>query len=153
MNWDAVGAVAEMVGALAVVLSLVYLGRQIHHTGRQFQSQIEDQIQTKLFQAYDPVYEGRNAEIIYNGLNDFGALSGPDRLVFLFLMDRQIGVLAMIARRAHAGHYPMNEIDNAVHAFKRKFLADEKARVWFDHYVSDFQPQHKKYLQQLLSED
>lgn len=29
MNWDAVGAIAELVGAIAVVLSLVYLARQI----------------------------------------------------------------------------------------------------------------------------
>ncbi len=29
MNWDAIGAVGEIVGALAVVLSLIYLSRQI----------------------------------------------------------------------------------------------------------------------------
>lgn len=29
MNWDAIGAVGEIVGALAVVISLVYLASQI----------------------------------------------------------------------------------------------------------------------------
>ncbi|NIQ12005.1 MAG: hypothetical protein GWO23_21225 [Gammaproteobacteria bacterium] len=29
MNWDAISAVAEMLGALAVVASLVYVGRQV----------------------------------------------------------------------------------------------------------------------------
>lgn len=29
MNWDAIGAIAELVGALAVVLTLAYLARQI----------------------------------------------------------------------------------------------------------------------------
>jgi len=34
MNWDAIGAVAELCGALGVVASLVYLGRQIRHNSR-----------------------------------------------------------------------------------------------------------------------
>jgi hypothetical protein len=29
------------------------------------------------FQAYDPVYEGRNAEILYQGLHEPDGLSGP----------------------------------------------------------------------------
>ena len=34
MNWDAVGAVAEMVGAVAVVVSLIYVGAQIRQSNR-----------------------------------------------------------------------------------------------------------------------
>ena len=32
MNWDALGAVGEIVGAMAVVLTLIYLSRQIRHS-------------------------------------------------------------------------------------------------------------------------
>lgn len=32
MNWDALGAIAEAIGALAVVMSLVYFGYQIRET-------------------------------------------------------------------------------------------------------------------------
>jgi hypothetical protein len=31
MNWDAIGAIGELVGALAVLLTLIYLARQIKH--------------------------------------------------------------------------------------------------------------------------
>ena len=34
MSWDALGAVAEIFGAIAVVATLVYLGRQISQTNR-----------------------------------------------------------------------------------------------------------------------
>lgn len=30
MNWESIAAIAEMLGAIAVVASLVYLGRQVH---------------------------------------------------------------------------------------------------------------------------
>ncbi len=29
MNWDAISAIGEIVGAIAVVVTLIYLGRQI----------------------------------------------------------------------------------------------------------------------------
>ncbi len=32
MNWDAIGAIGEIVGAIAVVLTLFYLSRQIRHS-------------------------------------------------------------------------------------------------------------------------
>ena len=32
MNWDAIGAVGEIVGAFAVVVSLIYLALQIRQT-------------------------------------------------------------------------------------------------------------------------
>ena len=35
MNWEAIGAIGETVGALGVILSLVYLGLQIRHSAEQ----------------------------------------------------------------------------------------------------------------------
>ncbi len=32
MNWEAIGAIGEVGGAIAVVVTLVYLARQIHHS-------------------------------------------------------------------------------------------------------------------------
>jgi hypothetical protein len=35
MNWDAIGAIAESLGAVGVIASLVYLGTQIRHSREQ----------------------------------------------------------------------------------------------------------------------
>ncbi len=35
MNWDAVGAIAELLGAIGVIASLVYLAGQIRHSRKQ----------------------------------------------------------------------------------------------------------------------
>lgn len=32
MNWEAIGAIGELIGALAVVLTLVYLAVQVRHS-------------------------------------------------------------------------------------------------------------------------
>ncbi|MEN8185392.1 MAG: DUF6082 family protein, partial [Myxococcota bacterium] len=41
MNWDAIGAIGEVVGALAVVISLVYLGYQVREGARASQAETE----------------------------------------------------------------------------------------------------------------
>jgi hypothetical protein len=35
MNWEALGAIAELLGAIGVIGSLVYLGMQIRHSALQ----------------------------------------------------------------------------------------------------------------------
>jgi len=49
MSWDAVGAVAEIVGAAAVVASLIYLAAQIRQNSRQ----VEEQVRALRLQSYD----------------------------------------------------------------------------------------------------
>ena len=39
MNWDELGAIGEIVGAVAVVVTLLYVARQIHQANAQTQAQ------------------------------------------------------------------------------------------------------------------
>ena len=45
MNWDAIGAIGEVIGALAVVASLIYLASQVRHNNRLARN---DSLQTVL---------------------------------------------------------------------------------------------------------
>ncbi len=53
MNWEAIGAIAELLGAIGVIASLIYLATQIRHsreqmraaTAQQFQSQVTSTVQ------------------------------------------------------------------------------------------------------------
>lgn len=49
MNWEAISTLAEIVSAMAVVISLVYLATQIRQNNRQ----VEEQIRALRLQAYD----------------------------------------------------------------------------------------------------
>ena len=39
MNWDAIGAIGELLGAAVVFISLIYLGTQIRHSSKSMRSQ------------------------------------------------------------------------------------------------------------------
>jgi len=49
MNWEAISTIAEIIGATAVVISLIYLAAQIRQNNRQ----VEEQIRALRLQAYD----------------------------------------------------------------------------------------------------
>jgi hypothetical protein len=42
MNWDAITAIAELIGAAAVVLSLIYLAIQVRTGARALQTTMRD---------------------------------------------------------------------------------------------------------------
>jgi hypothetical protein len=42
MNWDAIAAIAELIGAAAVVLSLIYLAIQVRTGSRALQTTMRD---------------------------------------------------------------------------------------------------------------
>ena len=44
MNWEAVSAIAEVVGLVAVIVTLVYLARQIHQNNQLLNEQASYQM-------------------------------------------------------------------------------------------------------------
>jgi len=52
MNWDAIGAIAELLGAIGVIASLVYLATQIRH-GREQMSQNTRALQAGAYQQFE----------------------------------------------------------------------------------------------------
>ena len=48
MNWEAIGAVAELFGALGVIVSLVYLAGQVRNAGRQGREEAARSVMDKL---------------------------------------------------------------------------------------------------------
>lgn len=83
MNWDAVGAVAEIIGAVAVVATLLYLAVQIRQANRQ-----------DLLGSFQHLYDTTNsfcrmiadsedlAEIVSRGRESYAELSDEDRMRF-----------------------------------------------------------------------
>ena len=55
MSWDAIGAIGELVGAAAVVVTLVYLALQVRQNNRLMQAQHRETNRNAVVQTYDPV--------------------------------------------------------------------------------------------------
>jgi hypothetical protein len=55
MNWDAIGAVAELLGAIAVIASLIYLGLQIRASTYQSRAQLFQQVTSEQARVSDAI--------------------------------------------------------------------------------------------------
>ncbi len=130
MQWEAIGAIAEALGAVAVIVSIMYLAVQVRQTRVQLQAQAEDAITARSFDAYSPVYEGNNASIFRRGLKCPQELSEDEAFVFRLLMDRQRGAFATIVRRARAGSISKELAKRLLADYRYLFLRTEGGRLW-----------------------
>ncbi len=92
MNWDAVGAIAELLGAIGVIASLVYLATQIRQSRNQMventralQAGTYQDLQRKIDDAFNRlIVDPENRRSIRLGMSDQGQLDEDDAFVFQF---------------------------------------------------------------------
>ena len=82
MNWDAIGAIGEVIGAFAVVLSLLYLALQIRHSSKMAEDTALRDVFGVVTTQFASMVEGPNAEIILKGLKNFDELAGREKYIF-----------------------------------------------------------------------
>ncbi len=94
MNWDAIGAIAELLGAIGVIASLVYLAGQIRHSRDQM-SQNTRAMRAGTFQEFDrTMHESANDalrvpgldRVVRLGMDNFDQLNEDDAFRFSFWM-------------------------------------------------------------------
>jgi len=123
MNWDAIGAIAELLGAVGVIASLVYLATQIRQSREQM-SQNTRAMRAGSYQQYlahlndhmnRPGDNPEHSEIIRMGLADFTRLNEKDSFRFNL----------WIAGASHA-------FDNALYQYRAGMLDEDR---WQKHYA------------------
>jgi hypothetical protein len=75
VNWEAISAIGQIVGAFAVVVSLIYLAREIRRNARAERLASMDTVIRWLRQLTE---HPQLSELYYRGLHDFESLEGAD---------------------------------------------------------------------------
>jgi hypothetical protein len=84
MNWDAIGAVAELLGALGVIASLVYLATQMRQNARATQASSYQQFEHSLSErAMSQVTVPGLARIVLLGMSDPEQLNEEEMRKFI----------------------------------------------------------------------
>jgi hypothetical protein len=83
MNWDAISAISQLIGSIAVVLSVLYLAMQVHRSTRVARLATQDAAATALREVTKPLMENADLERIWRiGLEDLSGLSAEERARF-----------------------------------------------------------------------
>jgi hypothetical protein len=101
MNWEAISAIGQLVGALAVVISLIYLAREIRSNARASRVASMDTVNRWLGQL---VVHPNVSELYYRGIQNFQTLGGADLVRFSSLMDQLFDIYEEIYYQRLEGH-------------------------------------------------
>ena len=143
MNWDALGAVGELVGAAAVLATLVYLSIQVRANSLQVRLGSAISLNHLINEAFDPIYNtDRNIHIWTHGISSPDTLNDEDQAVFSLFMARLVHVL--LTALIHDEHAVL-ESDQA-----RRYLGSLKSilespggRYWLSELGGDSQLSRK----------
>jgi hypothetical protein len=110
MNWDAIGAVGEIIGAIAVVISLIYVGVQIRQNTVVTKRSNARQTASDHERALTNFLEEDVAELILRGLNDIGALSHVEQYRFDLAVSIWLESIEQAYADAAIGSFPQEQL-------------------------------------------
>ena len=89
LNWDAIGAVGEILGAVGVIVTLGYLAHQIRQNTNATRSQSVQSLAESGATMNAMIVEKPDvAQMFLTGMSDYRSLSTEDRLRFTFLISQ-----------------------------------------------------------------
>jgi hypothetical protein len=117
MNWNAIGAVGEIVGSLAVLITLVYLAIQVRHVRRQTMLASYQHTIDASNQFADQITSSESlADIITRGRDSYASLTPPEQLRFDHIYGRLINSIEswhlQLLETADAGPYRDEQLRN-----------------------------------------
>ncbi|HXH61544.1 MAG TPA: hypothetical protein VNI20_09315 [Fimbriimonadaceae bacterium] len=117
VNWDAIGAIAESIGALGVMISLVYLAVQIRQSG----SSVEQNTVALRSSTYQSIVDAvanynsfilqneRLAELTWKGRTEFDSLSENERRLFRVYLSNVLHCFSAAQYHFESGLLPKEE--------------------------------------------
>ena len=80
MNWEVISAVAEILGATGVIITVIYLAIQIRQNTRFVQGSTEHTLMSQEIEVY--ALMATHADVYQRGCDDLAGLSKAERVVF-----------------------------------------------------------------------
>ena len=158
MNWDAVGAIAESIGALAVVLSLIYVAIQIRQNTQQFSRSVE----ANQLAAFERNVETGNrirellilhpslAELLLRGFRSYLDLERPDKFRFGMLLRNILsGIQGGYIRQLAVQHDPLDF--EGVARVLDEVLVHQGVREWLGENTPDWRPAFRDFVDARLA--
>jgi hypothetical protein len=153
MNWDAIGAIAETLGAVGVIASLVYLARQMSQNARATQTashqQIDEAMSSMFLAAVSvPGLDG----VVSRGMANFGQLSKEDAFRFNFWC-------FAVVRRFDAAYYQYRSgmLEEARWQISlrdlRAFLSNPGLVQWWKTMPPNLSPEFAALVEEILAEE
>ena len=130
MNWDAIGAIGEIVGAAAVVATLFYLARQINDGSKQIKMSSLAELNTLFNDGFLPIYNSRESmEIWVRGLAAPDELPEVEREIFFLFVRRLMNPFDTAVAQYLAGTLDQHQFER-YRVYMKELLSSPGGSAW-----------------------
>ncbi len=112
MNWDAISATAEAVGAAGVIITLIYLAVQVRQNTAQMSESAKDARLTAFEHAVEAFARHReyltregNGDLYAKGLGSYATLSDGEKFTFRAIIEEYFYAFHALFGRVREGNY------------------------------------------------
>lgn len=150
MNWDAIGAIGEIVGALAVFITLVYLALQIRQNTRAVHSSALDSTVNTISIARQSIYENDEVARVYlKGLATPEELDDLERLKFRLLVHNLMLSQSNIFAQTKFSDLPISEWQAQISIIKR--VVGSAGGAWFwKEFAQEFDAEFRAEIDRIM---
>lgn len=152
MNWDAIAAIGEIAGAVAVVATLFYLAVQVRQSAKVNKIQTFDSIFHGLTSHTNEMFSARNAGLLVKGFKGFENLSPEEKLRFDSLLANLFNYAETSFRAARDGFLGEDTVKNWSWYLRSKFLAYSGVREWWEKSAGQYPSDFRDWIDGLVSE-
>ena len=133
MNWDAIGAIGEIAGAMAVFASLIYLALQIRQNTSSLRAVAKHDATSLQLDYFDTLLLHPELRSVYRaGLEDFASLKPDERDVFGMLMYKAFFTFSEAFYQFRHAHFDEEQWLESREAMDWH-LSFPGARTWWQH--------------------
>jgi hypothetical protein len=152
MNWEAAGAIGEIIGALAVFLTLAYLAIQIRQNTKAVQASAVDASINQVTSVRQSIYENTEVAGIYvQGLADPKGLDDVSRTRFRILMHNIFLAISNVYSQASFAGLDRSTWESQLVVLERVLTAPG-ARWFWKEYQREFDETFREQVDRLLQD-
>ena len=145
MNWDALGAMGEIAGAIAVITTLFFLARQLRMNTKELERtnahqrvEVLNNVEALYVQIWQPILENADlAEIYLKGVKG-QALTDVEELRFCTFINGFLSMMEAAMNSVKEGvgledyHSSVESLFDQLNPYLNKLLSNPTARNWLD---------------------
>ena len=151
MNWEAVGAIAESVGVIAIFMSLLYVAVQIRQNTRQFSRSVE----ANQLSAFERNIEAANhirellilhpnlAQLLLSGFESYSQLEASEKFRFGMLLRNIFSAMQGAYIRQLSVEHDPQKFEGSQRMLD-EILLNPGVREWLEKNEPDWRPEFRK---------
>jgi hypothetical protein len=150
VNWEAIGAFGEILGAAAVVATLFYLAVQIKESSAQARrNELNSTLQQISAGRLALAQNEKLATILPKGLENFSSLDSGERIRFEAIMNERFWVMQQLWQRVQDGYLNQEYWDGSIHGATIQTIHTPGGAAWWEASNRQFPANYREEIERI----